>query len=89
MITIEKWSGLVTNSSPYALPPGAAVTQVNLQVINPGQLVCRKGATNVSWGTTSGATVPVVKAMRTPYAGVEKVIYQNQSGQVFVAQSPS
>lgn len=89
MITIEKWAGLVTNASPYSLPPGAAVTQVNLQVINPGQLVCRKGATAVSWGTSSGTTVPVVKAMRTPYGGVEKVIYQNSSGQIFVCESPS
>jgi hypothetical protein len=89
MITIEKWAGLVTNASPYSLPPGAAVTQVNLQVINPGQLVCRKGATAVTWGTSAGTTIPVVKAMRTPYGGVEKVIYQNSSGQVFVAENPS
>jgi hypothetical protein len=33
--------------------------------------------------------VPVVKAMRTPYGGVEKVIYQNSSGQIYVAQGPS
>jgi len=89
MITIEKWAGLATNASPYAIPPGAAVTQVNLQVINPGQLVVRKGATTVTFATTSGTTVPVVKAMRTPFGGVEKVIYQNSSGQVFVAQGPS
>jgi len=89
MITIEKWAGLATNASPYAIPPGAAVTQVNLQVINPGQMVVRKGATTVTFATTSGTTVPVVKAMRTPFGGVEKVIYQNSSGQVFVAQGPS
>ena len=89
MITIEKWAGLATNASPYAIPPGAAVTQVNLQVINPGQMVVRKGATAVSFATSSGTTVPVVKAMRTPFGGVEKVIYQNSSGQVFVAQGPS
>jgi hypothetical protein len=89
MITIEKWAGLATNASPYSLPPGAAVTQVNLQIINPGQLVCRKGATTITFATTSGTTVPVLKAMRTPYGGVEKVVYQNSSGQVFVAQGPS
>jgi len=89
MITIEKWAGLATNASPYAIPPGSATTQVNLQVINPGQMVVRKGATTVTFATTSGTTVPVVKAMRTPYGGVEKVIYQNSSGQVFVAQGPS
>ena len=89
MITIEKWAGLATNASPYAIPPGSAVTQVNLQVINPGQMVVRKGATTVTFATTSGTTVPVVKAMRTPFGGVEKVIYENSSGQVFVAQGPS
>lgn len=89
MITIEKWAGLVTNASPYSIPPGAAVTQVNLQVINPGQLVVRPGAVTVTFATTSGTTVPVVHAMRTPYGGVEKVIYQNSSGQIFVAQGPS
>lgn len=89
MIVVDKWSGLVTNSSPYALPPGAAVTQVNLQVINPGQLVCRQGATSVSFATSSGTTVPVLRGMRTPYGGVEKIIYQNQSGQIYVSQGPS
>lgn len=43
MIVIEKWSGLVTAASPYALPGGAMVHQVNLQCTRPGQIQCRNG----------------------------------------------
>jgi hypothetical protein len=89
MITIEKWAGLATNASPYSLPPGAAVTQVNLQIINPGQLVCRKGATTVTFATTSGTTVPVVSAARVIRGSGEKIIHQNNLGQIFVAEGPS
>lgn len=37
------WSGLVTNASPYALPHGAAVEQVNFHNAVPGQLTSRGG----------------------------------------------
>lgn len=48
MITIQKWSGLVTNASPYALPGGACVVQNNLQCLKPGQVQCRNGMTTAS-----------------------------------------
>ena len=101
MIVIEKWAGLVTNASPYAVPAGGAVKQVNVQVINPGQLVVRNGNTNVSWGTTmvtaastaattSGTTVWAVRSVfRCPRGTTERVIYQNASGQILLAQGPS
>ena len=59
MITIEKWSGLVTAASPYALPGGAAVHQVNLQCVNPGQLQCRSGC-----ATVVSTAYPVVSMVR-------------------------
>ncbi|MFM8497790.1 MAG: hypothetical protein ACKOEM_20045 [Planctomycetia bacterium] len=40
---IERWLGLTTSASPYALPPGAMVRQNNLQVLSPGELVPRPG----------------------------------------------
>jgi hypothetical protein len=40
---IEKWMGLATNASPYAIPPGAATRLNNLQIRKPGQLVPRPG----------------------------------------------
>jgi hypothetical protein len=88
MITIEKWAGLVTNASPYAIPPGAAVTQVNLQVISPGQLVARPGTAAVSFSSHTGSTAPVVRAIRYP-RDVDNVVYQNAEGKIFVARSPS
>lgn len=90
MIIIEKWAGLVTNASPYSLPPGAAVTQVNVQVINPGQLVVRGGLAAVSWASSTGNTaVAIRRAFRCPRASTERIIYQNASGQVMLAQGPS
>ena len=40
---IEKWLGLATSASPYALPPGAMVRQNNLQIQRPGELSPRLG----------------------------------------------
>lgn len=40
---IERWLGVATSASPYALPPGAMVRQNNLQIQRPGELVPRPG----------------------------------------------
>lgn len=88
MITIEKWAGLVTNASPYALPPGAAVTQVNLQVIAPGQLTVRPGLSPVSFTQHTGSTAPVVRTFRYPRE-TDSIVYQNSEGKIFVARGPS
>lgn len=43
MIRINKWAGLVTSASPYILPAGGSVEQINAQSIVPGQLSVRPG----------------------------------------------
>lgn len=43
----DQWAGLVTKASPYILPPGAAVEQVNLALTIPGQLTTRDGMRRV------------------------------------------
>ena len=43
MIVIEKWQGLVTNASPYAVPGGGFVSQNNIQCLRPGQVEGRAG----------------------------------------------
>lgn len=48
----ENWSGLVTNASPYALPPGAATEQVNFHNAIPGQLTARGGMRIVAHSDT-------------------------------------
>jgi hypothetical protein len=40
---IDTWGGLITNASPFALPPGAAVEQSNLTTDVAGQLTSRGG----------------------------------------------
>jgi hypothetical protein len=89
MIIIDKWAGLVTNASPYAIPPGAAVTQVNIQILNPGQVTVRPGLVNMSWSTHTGTTAPVVSAFRFQNSTAETVVYQNASGHIYVARGPT
>lgn len=88
MISVDKWLGLVTNASPYSLPPGAAATQVNLQVISPGLLAVRPGTAAVTFAAHTGSTTPVRSTMRYPSSS-ESLVYQNSSGAIFVARGPS
>lgn len=88
MITIDKWAGLVTNASPYSLPPGAAVTQVNLQVIAPGQLTCRPGLSAVTFTSHTAGSTAIRSAMRYPGSS-EAVIYQTADGSVRLGRGPS
>jgi hypothetical protein len=87
MIVIDKWAGLVTNASPYAIPPGAAVTQVNLQCIRPGELSVRPGTAQVTFATHTSSTAAIVSVYRLP-ADTESVIYQNASGSIRLARGP-
>ena len=89
MIIIDKWAGLVTNASPYAIPPGAAVTQVNVQCLSPGQLTVRQGMMSMSWTTHSGSSVPITTMKRFQGGTLETVVYQNASGALFYAKGPA
>lgn len=89
MIVIEKWAGLATNASPYSIPPGAAVTQVNLQVIVPGQIKVRPGMVSVSFTTHTATTVPIVQLANFQHSTFPQVVYQNASGGIYVARSPA
>jgi len=53
---IEKWMGLATNASPYAIPPGAATRLNNLQIRKPGQLVPRPGMSFILQATGGAVT---------------------------------
>jgi hypothetical protein len=88
MIVIDKWAGLATNAGPYALPPGAAVTQVNLQILSPGRLSVRPGLASVSFSSHTGSTSPIRSAVRFPGAP-EAVVYQNSAGAILVARGVS
>ena len=88
MITISEWGGLATNASPYSMPPGAAVTQVNLQAIVPGQISVRPGATSVSFATHSETNTAVRRMFRFPKE-TDRIVYQNSAGQIIVGVTPT
>lgn len=89
MIVIEKYAGLATNASPYSLPPGAAVTQVNVQILSPGQITVRDGLTTLSWTTHTGTTAPIVQSIAFQNSTYPQVVYQNASGGIYVAKEPA
>ena len=80
MITIEKWSGLITNASPFALPGGAYSVQTNLQCLRPGEVRCRSGMTQAA---TVGSG-HVLSAVRMPTGSAERVLVQCGSSIVAV-----
>jgi hypothetical protein len=87
MILIDKWAGLVTNASPYAIPPGSAVTQVNLQIISPGQISVRPGHNAMTFSSLTAGTSPIRSAMR--YPNEDSLVYQDGSGAIRVGKGPS
>lgn len=89
MIVIEKWAGLATNASPYSLPPGAASTQVNLQILNPGQITVRPGLVSVSFATHTAATESIVRAINFQHSTFPQLVYQNAAGGIYVAKNPT
>jgi len=87
MITIEKWAGLVTNASPYSIPPGAAVTQVNLQCLVPGQLNVRPGHTTMTFSSGSTGATAVRSVMRYPNGNA--LIYSDSAGDIRAVTNPT
>jgi hypothetical protein len=83
MIRISKWPGLVTAASPYVIPAGAAVEQVNAQSSSPGQLTVRGGMGAVAHtcnGTPGCATGAVAGGLLeiwgySPGSGASEVIF--------------
>jgi hypothetical protein len=82
----NKWAGLITNGSPYALPPGAATVQVNLSTATPGQLTSRQGMLPVLFVETAPALVDVY-----PYAheGKTFMVGLSDTGELLALESPA
>lgn len=73
MITIQKWAGLITNASPYSIPGGACVSQVNIQCLRPGQIQCRKGMSAVGASTYAA---PILCVAAIPGGSARRVALQ-------------
>jgi hypothetical protein len=83
VIVVDRWLGIVSNASPYALPPGAAVVQHNLQAIAPGQLTPRPGITSIAFSSADSTSSPICAAFRYQYGTSEHLVYQDTDGKVY------
>jgi len=82
----EQWEGLVTKASPYILPAGAAVEQVNLALTIPGQLTTRDGMRRVV--CTSSAS-DVLDCFPYDHNGTTVLLALTASGQLLALPSPA
>lgn len=82
----ENWKGLITNASPYALPPGSATEQVNLQCHVPGQMATRGGMNAIS---CVEAMVEIRDVYPFRHAGVTKMVALKPDGTLAAFTSPS
>lgn len=83
MIVFEKWAGMVTNASPYSLPPGAGANQSNLQCLSPGKLTVRRGMTAMALSSADSTAYPIRMAFRYQSGTTEQLVYQDSTGKIF------
>lgn len=81
----EQWLGLVTNASPYSIPPGAAVQQINAQTDRPGQLASRGGMVPVN--TESGRVSPT--DIHSVVIGEESYLFATTSEGLVLYRTPA
>ena len=81
----EQWLGLVTNASPYTIPPGAAVQQINAKTDKPGQLASRGGMVPVN--TQSGRVSPT--DIHSVVVGEESYLFATTSEGLVLYQTPA
>lgn len=84
MIIIDKWGGLATNASPYAVPPGAAVEQVNLQCIRPGQIEGRPGLEALTLGTYTNSLNSTLISLYRIHGTPERVLAKDSIGRLYL-----
>ena len=83
MIVIDKWTGLVSNASPYSIPPGSTVQQINLQCLVPGKLTVRPGLTPITFASADSTTAPVASSFRYQNGTAEHLVYQDSAGRIY------
>ena len=82
----DSWKGLVTKASPFAVPPGAAVEQVNLGTRTPGQLTARDGMRAVA---SLPAVSGVVDCCSYEFGGKVFLLSLTDAGELIASESPA
>ena len=92
IVRINMWSGVVSSASPYILPAGGAVQQINCMSLIPGQLTVRSGMKAASGFTIVGPTTGdeiwgyTTGSYGTPYVFISTdpaVFSQGRRGEVY------
>ena len=83
---VDSWAGLVTNASPFALPAGAALEQVNLTCVVPGQIQSRGGMRPVSFSAESSGMLDCHAAS---FGGVQYLVALGESGGLVFLSTPA
>lgn len=88
---IEKWGGLLSNVSPYAIPPGGAAIQINLQNVAPGQISVRGGMRQMAFASalSGGATIRDLYRYAYGTSLAEKLVVYDDTGAIQVLSSPA
>ena len=82
----DSWKGLVTQASPFALPAGAAVEQVNLTTNIPGKLAVRGGMRVVA---SLPAVAGVLDVYPYEYDGKVYLLSLTAAGELIATESPA
>jgi hypothetical protein len=82
----DQWAGLVTKASPYILPAGAAVEQVNLALTIPGQLTSRDGMRRV---VCTQSASDVLDCFPYDHNGTTVLLALTASGELVALPSPA
>ena len=91
MIRLNKWPGVVTSASPYILPPGGTVEQINVQSLTPGQLTVRGGMRPVTTNSPKapGAAVIEMWGYSTGSNQTEIIFGFTEGGEIIQMIAPS
>jgi hypothetical protein len=81
----DSWGGLVTNASPFVVPIGAAVEQVNVGVNVPGVLRVRGGMRPVSVSPPVSSLADIVSV---DVAGLPILLCMSDSGAITAHGAP-
>lgn len=82
----DQWAGLVTKASPYIIPPGATVEQVNLSAAIPGQLTTRDGMRRIV-GTAD--ITNAIDCFAFTFGGKSVILAMSPTGALIPIESPA
>jgi hypothetical protein len=86
-VRVEEWAGLVTDASPFAIPPGGASELVNLRP-QVGRLSSRRGMRRVV-AAGGGPTQTLVDLSAVEVGGKPVLIALTASGDLIALQTPA